>query len=120
MAQLVEGSDSRSDDPKFEPSQELTKNLRGCHSQTCYADSLSVCPTPRTHVKDPVVHVRVLWIAETRKNPACTLLTEGSMCLCTEKHKNCRFGSGPLMKIHCVFYSNGPSGLLNHLSAYVQ
>ena len=29
------------------------------------------------HIKDPVVHGRVWWITETRKDPACTLLTEG-------------------------------------------
>ena len=29
------------------------------------------------HVKNPVVHVRGRWIAETRKDPAGTLLTEG-------------------------------------------
>ena len=29
---------------------------------------LSIC----THVKDPVVHVRVRWIMETLKHPACT------------------------------------------------
>ena len=26
---------------------------------------------------DPVVHVKVWWITKTRKDPACTLLTEG-------------------------------------------
>ena len=30
----------------------------------------------RTRVKDPVVLVRVRWIAETRKDPACTLYNE--------------------------------------------
>ena len=30
-----------------------------------------------THVEDPVVHVRVRWITETRKDPACSLRTEG-------------------------------------------
>ena len=57
--------------------------------------SMSVCPTLvciRTHKNDhvrsfkilqsksefdPVVQVRVRWIAETRKDSACTLLTEG-------------------------------------------
>ena len=45
----------------------------------CIADHLL------THVKDPVVHVSVQWITETRKDPACTLLTEGKffMHFCT-------------------------------------
>ena len=30
-----------------------------------------------THIKDPVVHVRVGGLRETRKDLACTLLTEG-------------------------------------------
>ena len=30
---------------------------------------------PRTHVKDPVVHVKVRWVTETRKDPACTSRT---------------------------------------------
>ena len=37
----------------------------------------------RMHVKDPVVHVRVWWITETRKDPACPLLTGGWMYFCT-------------------------------------
>ena len=31
-----------------------------------------VCTNIRVHVKDPVVHVRVRWMMETRKYPACT------------------------------------------------
>ena len=31
----------------------------------------------RMHDHDPVVHVKVRWITETQKDPACTLLTEG-------------------------------------------
>ena len=57
-------------------------------SQTSCADSLSVCPTPCVYIRtlkgdpvrtftDPVVHVRVRWITETRKDPARTLLTGG-------------------------------------------
>ena len=30
------------------------------------------CINIYAHVKDPVVHVRVRWIMETRKHPACT------------------------------------------------
>ena len=37
----------------------------------------------RKHVKDPVVHVRVCWIMETRKDSAITLLTEGWMYFCS-------------------------------------
>ena len=43
--------------------------------------SNNVCTPPCTiaciyicaHIKDPVVHVRVWWIRETPKHPACTL-----------------------------------------------
>ena len=37
------------------------------------ADSLTVSAHPRRHVKDHVVHVRVRWIMETLKHPACTV-----------------------------------------------
>ena len=30
------------------------------------------CRRSSTHVKDPVIHVSVRWVAETRKYPACT------------------------------------------------
>ena len=36
-----------------------------------------------THVKDPVVHVRIRWISETRRDSACALLTGGLMYCCT-------------------------------------
>ena len=52
-------------------------NRKHFPTQNGCVDSLSVCPTPRvythayerpcTHVKDPVVRVRVRWIMETRK-----------------------------------------------------
>ena len=32
------------------------------------------------HVKDPVVHVRVRWITETLKRPACTVLWLAHLC----------------------------------------
>ena len=44
------------------------------------------CPTcvwSRWHVIHPVVHVTVVWITETLKDLACTLLTEGQMYLYT-------------------------------------
>ena len=34
----------------------------------------------RTHVKNPVVHVRVRWIKETIKHPACTLGWVAQLC----------------------------------------
>ena len=37
----------------------------------------------RMHVKELVVHVSVWWITETRKDPACTLLTGAKMYFCT-------------------------------------
>ena len=80
VAQLVER--------RFEPRQEHN-NLLLFPSQK-RADSLSVCPTSIcmhknikrmimyacytfiVKLKDPVVHVSVWWITETRKHPACT------------------------------------------------
>ena len=57
----------------------------------CCADSVSVCPTPvciRTHkndhartLKDPVIHVRIRWITETRKDPKYTCRTGVSLLL---------------------------------------
>ena len=32
------------------------------------------------HVKDPVVHVRVKWIMETLKHPACTIAWVARLC----------------------------------------
>ena len=55
-----------------------TRKLESLSESKYRSDSLLVCPTPRvkthayecTHVKDPVVHVKVQWIRETRKH--CT------------------------------------------------
>ena len=59
---------------------------------TFSADSLTVSVHPRTesrvytviyicaHVKDPVIHVKVRWIMETRKHPACTVGWVARLC----------------------------------------
>ena len=65
--------------PKVEGSNPV-RSTRNQNFELCwkgYADSLSVCPTPSvythaserpcTHVKDPVVIVRIRWIMETWK-----------------------------------------------------
>ena len=64
-------------DPKVEGSNPVRSTRKTFLSQKGCADSLSVCPTPHvhthayerpcTHVKDPIVHVRVRWIMKTRK-----------------------------------------------------
>ena len=80
-------SDSRSKHPRFEPCHEYKKHLW----EFFPSPNLRLCwlavgvPKPhvythayewsRTHAKDPVVHVRVQWITETRKDPACTCRT---------------------------------------------
>ena len=85
-------SDSRSTDRSLQESSSVSgaheQIVRVFSSKKCCAcaDSLSVSvPNPRvythayersrTHVKDPVVHVKVRWIMETRKSPACTLMS---------------------------------------------
>ena len=57
----------------------------GRDSDTIFYNIRTRVRTPSgTHIKDPVVHVRVRWIMETRTDPACTSLTEGYMySLCT-------------------------------------
>ena len=87
-------SNSRSKGPRFDFHQEHKKNL------WLFTESKMLCwlavgvPNPhvykhaqewsRTHIKDPVVHVRVRRITETQKDPACTLLlTGGEMYFCT-------------------------------------
>ena len=41
----------------------------GVHTPPCAIACVNIC----AHVKDPVVYVRVRWIMETLKHPACTL-----------------------------------------------
>ena len=71
-------------DQSSTPFRSTRKTERVFTSQTCCADSLSVCPTLvcRTRMmiiyaryKDPAVQVRVRWITETRKVAACTCRT---------------------------------------------
>ena len=41
----------------------------GVRTPPCASACIDIC----AHVKDPVVHVRVRWIMETVKHPACTV-----------------------------------------------
>ena len=41
----------------------------GVCTPPCAITCIDIC----AHVKDPVVHVRVWWIMETLKHPACTV-----------------------------------------------
>ena len=79
-------SDSRSKDPRFKPRQEHKKKLWVFLSQNvvltrcrCTGPTLRVYTHAqewsRMHIKNPVVHVRVWWIMETRKDPECTCRT---------------------------------------------
>ena len=56
------------------------KNVVQTHCQYAHVTPVSISTQKNihvTHVKDLAVHVRVRQITETRKDPACTLLTEG-------------------------------------------
>ena len=65
VAQLVERRLQYPMDFMIRGSNTVRSSSKICESfSKCCADSLSVCPTT---VKDPVVHVRVRWIMETRK-----------------------------------------------------
>ena len=48
----------------------------GVHKPPCEITCIYIC----VHVKDPVVHVRVHWIMETLKQPACTLDWVAQLC----------------------------------------
>ena len=80
-------SDSRSKALRFKSRQEHKKKIVSFSKSKLLRWLAVGVPNPcvhthsqdwsHTHVIDPVVHVRVLWITETRKDPACTLLTGG-------------------------------------------
>ena len=48
----------------------------GVRTPPCAVACIYIC----AHVKDPVVHVRVWWILETLKYPACTVGWEVQLC----------------------------------------
>ena len=48
----------------------------GVRTPPCAIAFTNIC----AHVKDPVVHVRVQWIMETLKHPACTLCWIALLC----------------------------------------
>ena len=48
----------------------------GVHTSPCAIACVNIC----VHIKDPVVHVRVLWITETVKHPACTVGWVALLC----------------------------------------
>ena len=54
----------------FSPSEFFKCRLSyGVNTPLCAITCINICE----HVKDPVVHVRVWWILETLKHPACTI-----------------------------------------------
>ena len=55
--------------------------IADCH--TCVRTppcAIACIYSTRAHVKDPVVHVRVRWIMETLKHPACTVDWVARLC----------------------------------------
>ena len=77
LYQLVRASDchatdvgltSRCGNGFFSQSQLSEHSLTCVHTTQCAIACNNIC----THVKGPVVHVRVRWIMETLKHPACT------------------------------------------------
>ena len=48
----------------------------GVRTPSCAIACINIC----VHVKDPVVHVRVRWIMETLKHPACTVGWVARLC----------------------------------------
>ena len=43
-----------------------------CHTPMCVVTCINI----NAHIKNPAVHVRVWWIMETLKHPACTIIWE--------------------------------------------
>ena len=53
------------------------------------------------HIKDPVVHVRVWWNMKTRKDPACTLISQGWVArLQQESDLNFPWENSPLGQLY--------------------
>ena len=46
------------------------------HTLPCAITCINIC----AHVKDPAVHVRVQWLMETLKHPACTVGWVAQLC----------------------------------------
>ena len=53
----------------FSQGQRSVQTLTCVRTPPCAIACINIC----AHVKDPVVHVRVRWIMETLKHPACTI-----------------------------------------------
>ena len=53
----------------FLPESTFSALSYGVRTPPCVIACIYIC----AHVKDPVVHVRVRWIMETLKHPACTV-----------------------------------------------
>ena len=73
----------------------------GVRTPPCAIACIYICG----HVKDPVVHVRVRWIMETLKHPACTLGWVARLCrswLSPGKATLISHGSNPIGKITVV------------------
>ena len=78
VAQMVRAVDHHAPDASsipqcckglFSRSQLSVKTLTCVCTPPCAVACINIC----AHVKDPVVHVRVRWIMETVKHPACTV-----------------------------------------------
>ena len=61
----------------FSPGVNFQRRLScGVHTPPCAIACINIC----AHVKDPVVHVRVRWIMEVLKQPACTVGWVARLC----------------------------------------
>ena len=61
----------------FSQSQLSVHTLLRC---LCTPPCAIACSNICVHIKDPVVHVRVQWIMETLKHPACTVGWVAQLC----------------------------------------
>ena len=92
----------------------IPRCAKGFFSQSTFsADSLydvrappcvTACIKIYAHVKDPVVHVRVRWIMEALKRPACTVGWVARLCRCWLSHEKAPefpMGEIPMKQYSC-------------------
>ena len=85
----------------FSQSQLSMQTLLWFRKPPCATACINIC----THVKDPVVHVRVQWIMETLKHPASTVSWVPRLCrswLSPGKATQIASGRNPSGTIHLL------------------
>ena len=60
----------------FSESQLSVQTLLRCCTLPCAIACINIC----AHIKDPLVHVRIRWIMEALKHPACTVGWVARLC----------------------------------------